>query len=74
MQYIMLSQSPSFYAFLVTGLLLFFLIIIFIVKFRSILKLNFYQLLILFAAITNAFGIHGLLLLSMLDSLKKTST
>lgn len=60
----MLSQlliAPSVTSLLITGLFLLFMFIIFIINFRKIVNLNYYQLLVLLSALTTAIGVHGLL-------------
>ena len=52
---------PSINSLIVTGLLIMVIFIIFIKNFKSIIKLNYYQLLVLLSIITIAIGIHGLL-------------
>ncbi len=52
---------PSINSLFITGLLVFFILIIFITNFTQIMKLQYYQKLILFSAIASAFGIHGLI-------------
>lgn len=53
--------APSLNSLFFTGLLILFIFVIFVMNFRNILKLNYYQQLILFSTLTIAIGIHGLI-------------
>ncbi len=53
--------APSVTSLLITGIFLLVMFVIFMINFRKIRNLNYYQLLMLLSAITTAIGVHGLL-------------
>jgi hypothetical protein len=53
--------APSLNSLFFTGILLFFIFIIFIKNFNKINNLNYYQKIMLLSTITIAIGIHGLI-------------
>jgi len=57
--------APSFFALFVTGILILFITIIFVVNFKQIIKLNYYQKITLLSLVTLAVGIHGLIHLGL---------
>ena len=57
--------APSFFALFVTGILILFITIIFLVNFKQIIRLNYYQKITLLSLITLAVGIHGLIHLGL---------
>lgn len=57
--------APSFFALFVTGILILFITIIFVVNFKQILRLNYYQKITLLSLVTLAVGIHGLIHLGL---------
>ena len=52
--------APSLNSLFFTGLLLLVIFVIFIMNFRRIINLNYYQQLILLSTLTIATGMHGL--------------
>ena len=57
----LIDMIPSINSLIVTGLLIIAIFFIFIKNIKSVIKLNYYQLLMLLSIITIAIGIHGLL-------------
>ena len=57
----MLYTKPSFYALVITGLLLLVIVIVAIKNYKEIRNLETYNLLILLGLITLIIGVHGLL-------------
>lgn len=53
--------APSLNSLFFTGILLLFIFIIFVMNFNKVLKLNYYQKIILLSTMTIAIGIHGLI-------------
>ena len=53
--------APSLNSLFFTGILLLFIFITFVMNFDKVLKLNYYQKLILLSTIAIAIGIHGLI-------------
>jgi len=53
--------APSVNTLFVTGLLLLFILILFIKNYTKITYLNFYQKIILLSILTIAVGVHGLI-------------
>ena len=53
--------APSLNSLFITGILLLWIFIVFINNYKSIIKLNYYQKIILLSTITIAIGIHGLI-------------
>lgn len=56
---------PSFFALFITGILIFFIIILFASNFKQFCRLNYYQQITLLSFITLAIGIHGLIHLGL---------
>ena len=57
----MTYTKPSFYALVITGLLILVIIIVLVRNYKEIKNLETYKLLILLALITLVVGVHGLL-------------
>jgi hypothetical protein len=57
--------TPSFFALVINGILLFILSFIVIFNFRSFIKTDYIKLLPIIAIISIAFGIHGSLHLGL---------
>jgi hypothetical protein len=53
--------APSINSLIVTGTILLFIFIIFIMNINSFKRLNYYQKIILLSTITMAVGVHGLI-------------
>ena len=53
--------APSLNSLFFTGILLLFIFIIFVMNFNKVLKLNYYQKIILLSTMTISIGIHGLI-------------
>lgn len=53
--------APSLNSLFFTGMFLLAIFIVFIMNFNKIIKLNYYQKIILLSTITIAIGIHGLI-------------
>ena len=53
--------APSLNSLFFTGILLLVIFIIFIKSYKDILKLGFYQKILLLTSLSTAIGIHGLL-------------
>ena len=53
--------APSLNSLFITGLLLLWILIIFINNYKRICNLNYYQKLIILSTLTIAIGIHGLI-------------
>ena len=57
--------APSFHSLFITGLLLFIIFLLFITHFRQIIRLPFYQKILLLSTIAIAIGVHGLIHLGL---------
>jgi hypothetical protein len=53
--------APSLNSLFFTGFFILWIFVLFIINFRQILKLNYYQKIILLSTITIAIGVHGLI-------------
>jgi len=53
--------APSLNSLFVTGLLILFILVLFVTNYKKIINLDFYRKITLFSLITIAFGIHGLI-------------
>ena len=53
--------APSLNALFITGLLLLWILIVFINNYKHISNLNYYQKIMLLSTVTIAIGIHGLI-------------
>ena len=57
----MLTIAPSLNSLFLTGILILYILVIFLMNFTEIMKLGLYQKLTIISLITIAFGIHGLI-------------
>ena len=53
--------APSLNALFVTGLILLFIVILMVKNYKSIMRLNYYQQIMLLSSLTIAVGSHGLI-------------
>ena len=53
--------APSLNALFVTGLILLFIVILMVKNYKSIMRLNYYQQIMLLSSLTIAVGSHGLM-------------
>jgi hypothetical protein len=53
--------APSFTALFVTGLIMFIIVILLIKNYKSILRLGYYQKIMLLTSLSIAVGSHGLM-------------
>jgi hypothetical protein len=53
--------APSLNALFVTGLILLFIVILIVKNYKSIMRLNYYQQIMLLSSLTIAVGSHGLM-------------
>jgi len=57
----MLTIAPSLNSLFLTGILILYILVIFLMNFTKIMKLGLYQKLTIISLITIAIGIHGLI-------------
>jgi hypothetical protein len=57
----MLTIAPSLNSLFLTGILILYILVIFLMNFTEIMKLGLYQKLTIISLITIAIGIHGLI-------------
>ena len=60
--------APSLNSLFFTGIIILAIFVIFIINFRKIMKLPYYDKLILLCSVTIAIGIHGLIHLGVENS------
>ncbi len=53
--------APSLNSLFVTGLLILFMLVLFVTNYKKIINLDFYCKITLLSLITIAFGVHGLI-------------
>ena len=53
--------APSLNSLFVTGLLILFILVLFVTNYKKFINLDFYRKITLLSLITIAFGVHGLI-------------